>query len=80
MIPRIGRVGIRIGRPLDFSRYEGMESDRFVLRSVTDEIMYAILALSGQRYEDIYATAAKSRLARKSTAAGAARPVLTSSV
>src|SRR5436305_8477764 len=27
-LPRIGRVGIRFGKPLDFSRYEGMESDR----------------------------------------------------
>ena len=40
LIPNILRVGIRIGPPLDFSRYEGMEDDRFVLRSITDEIMY----------------------------------------
>ena len=32
--------GIRIGAALDFSRYEGIESDRFVSLSVTDEIMY----------------------------------------
>ncbi|GMA89109.1 1-acyl-sn-glycerol-3-phosphate acyltransferase [Angustibacter aerolatus] len=36
-IPHITRVGVRIGAPLDFSRYEGMEDDRFVLRSITDE-------------------------------------------
>lgn len=40
VIPRIMRVGVRVGKPLDFSRYEGMEDDRFVLRSITDEIMY----------------------------------------
>ena len=42
------RVGIVIGEPLDFSRYKGLENDRFVLRSITDEIMYALMALSGQ--------------------------------
>ena len=39
------RVGIVIGEPLDFSRYKGLENDRFVLRSITDEIMYALMAL-----------------------------------
>jgi 1-acyl-sn-glycerol-3-phosphate acyltransferase len=60
VIPRIARVGIRIGEPLDFSRYEGMEDDRFVLRSVTDELMYELMELSGQEYVDIYATRAKT--------------------
>jgi len=60
-IPNVGRVGVRIGRPLDFSRYEGMEGDRFVLRSITDEIMYELMELSGQEYVDIYATSAKDR-------------------
>jgi 1-acyl-sn-glycerol-3-phosphate acyltransferase len=63
VIPKIGRVGMRLGRPLDFSRYEGMESDRFVLRSVTDEIMYELMVLSGQEYVDVYATRAKEMLA-----------------
>ena len=62
-IPRIGRVGIRIGKPLDFSRYEGMEGDRFVLRSITDEIMYELMDLSGQEYVDVYAAKAKADLA-----------------
>ncbi|QMU80143.1 1-acyl-sn-glycerol-3-phosphate acyltransferase [Streptacidiphilus sp. PB12-B1b] len=61
--PNFGiRPGIRIGAPMDFSRYHGMESDRFILRSVTDEVMYEIMRLSGQEYVDIYATAAKRRL------------------
>ena len=50
------RPVVRFGKPLDFSRYEGMEDDRFVLRSITDEIMYEIMALSGQEYVDMYAT------------------------
>ena len=59
-IPTLGRVGIRVGKPLDFSRYQGMEGDRFVLRSITDEIMYELMLLSGQEYVDQYATAAKA--------------------
>ena len=59
-IPQLGRVGIRIGQPLDFSRYAGMEGDRFVLRSITDEIMYELMLLSGQEYVDQYATKAKA--------------------
>lgn len=57
--PKIIRPGMRFGKPLDFSRYEGMEADRFVLRSVTDEIMYELMKLSGQEYVDMYATKAK---------------------
>jgi 1-acyl-sn-glycerol-3-phosphate acyltransferase len=61
--PTLGiRVGINIGKPLDFSRYEGMEGDRFVLRSITDEVMYELMDLSGQEYVDIYAQVAKDRL------------------
>ncbi|MFE2163798.1 lysophospholipid acyltransferase family protein [Streptomyces sp. NPDC059447] len=59
-IPNIRRVTIRFGRPLDFSRYEGLEDERAVLRAVTDEIMYAILELSGQEYVDRYAAEVKA--------------------
>ncbi|GGF33917.1 1-acyl-sn-glycerol-3-phosphate acyltransferase [Microbacterium sorbitolivorans] len=54
--PRLVRVGMVIGEPLDFSRYEGFEDDRFVLRSVTDEIMVALQQLGGQAYVDEYAS------------------------
>jgi len=64
-LPKIRRVGIAIGTPLDFSRFEGMEGDRIVLRAVTDEIMYEMQKLSGQVYEDVYATTVKSRMARE---------------
>ena len=63
VVPKLMRPGIRIGKPLDFSRYHGMEHDRFILRSVTDEVMYEIMKLSGQEYVDIYATAAKRQIA-----------------
>ena len=49
------RPGVRFGKPLDFSRYYGMENDRIVLRALTDEVMYAIMKLSGQEYVDEYA-------------------------
>ena len=57
---------MRFGKPLDFSRYEGMEDDRFVLRSITDEIMYEIMELSGQEYVDVYASKAKEQAAQGS--------------
>jgi len=66
--PHIRRVGVRLGRPLDFSRYEGLENDRFVLRSVTDEVMYELMTLSGQEYVDMYATKAKELIAQGSPA------------
>jgi 1-acyl-sn-glycerol-3-phosphate acyltransferase len=69
-LPRVGRVRIKVGKPLDFSRYAGMEDDRFVLRSITDEIMYELMTLSGQEYVDTYAAKAKADLkARKDAVA-----------
>lgn len=67
--PAIRRVGVVFGDPLDFSRYEGMESDRFVLRSVTDEIMYSLMEISGQEYVDMYATRAKEIKAERTARA-----------
>src|SRR5215211_2373016 len=59
-IPNIKRVRIKIGTPLDFSRYEGLSGDRFVERSMTDEIMYELMELSGQPYVDVYAAKVKA--------------------
>ena len=61
-IPRVGRVGMVIGEPLDFSRFAGMEGDRYILRSVTDEIMVALQRLGEQTYDDVYASTVKNRL------------------
>jgi 1-acyl-sn-glycerol-3-phosphate acyltransferase len=68
VMPKLMRPGIRIGKALDFSRYQGMEHDRFVLRAVTDEVMYEIMKLSGQEYVDMYATAAKRQIAEAAKA------------
>jgi 1-acyl-sn-glycerol-3-phosphate acyltransferase len=75
-IPNRGKgvIGIRIGKPLDFSRYEGMESDRFVLRSITDEIMYELMELSGQEYVDMYAAKAKAEIDAAKKAGGGVVP------
>lgn len=59
---RPGRIQMIVGRPLDFSRYEGMAGDRFVERSMTDEIMYRLMELSGQEYVDVYAAKVKADL------------------
>ena len=58
-------VHIRIGEPLDFSRYAGMAGDRFIERSMTDEIMYTLMELSGQTYVDVYAASVKERAAAR---------------
>jgi 1-acyl-sn-glycerol-3-phosphate acyltransferase len=60
LIPKLRpRPGVRVGKPLDFSRYEGMAGDRFVERAVTDEIMYELMLMSGQEYVDQYASSVK---------------------
>jgi 1-acyl-sn-glycerol-3-phosphate acyltransferase len=72
-IPHLGRVTIRFGEPMDFSRYEGMEGERFAVRAVTDEIMYAVLAMSGQEYVDRYAGDVKAEQAQANPQGVAAR-------
>jgi len=64
-LPKVRRLGIVIGEPLDFSRFKGLEGDRFILRSITDEIMYELNRISGQEYVDVYATSVKDRLAQR---------------
>jgi 1-acyl-sn-glycerol-3-phosphate acyltransferase len=55
-----------MGEPIDFTRFEGMEGDRFVLRSVTDELVYRLRGLSGQEYVDVYASSVKEQRATQS--------------
>jgi len=81
-IPTMRRPKIRIGKPMDFSPYAQAGNDRDVLRWITDEIMNAVMELSGQEYVDVYGTVAKTALeAGKALPAsaghrpGAGRPV-----
>jgi 1-acyl-sn-glycerol-3-phosphate acyltransferase len=68
----ITRPVVRFGKPLNFDRYEGLENDRYILRSITDEIMYEIMRLSGQEYVDMYATRAKDEHKKSEAAVKAA--------
>jgi 1-acyl-sn-glycerol-3-phosphate acyltransferase len=55
-VPRLFRVmRVRFGRPIEVVRYADRADDRLVLRQVTDEVMFEIGHLSGQRYVDTYA-------------------------
>jgi 1-acyl-sn-glycerol-3-phosphate acyltransferase len=68
LLPKIKRVKIRFGAPMDFSRYAGLTGDRFIERAVTDEIMYELMTLSGREYVDIYAQKVKATLDAKAAA------------
>ncbi|MBN9241116.1 MAG: 1-acyl-sn-glycerol-3-phosphate acyltransferase [Micrococcales bacterium 70-64] len=65
-LPKVRRIGVIFGEPLDFSRFEGLEGDRFILRSITDEIMYELSRISGQEYVDVYASSVKDRMGSRS--------------
>ena len=60
-VPRPAKITVKIGKPLDFSRYEGMEGNRFIERAVTDEIMYELMRLGDQQYVDVYAASLKDK-------------------
>ena len=63
-----GRVEVRFGKPMDFSRFEGLAGNRFIERAVIDEVMYELMQLSDQEYVDLYAADVKE------AAEGAATP------
>jgi 1-acyl-sn-glycerol-3-phosphate acyltransferase len=71
-----GRIEVHFGTPLSFERFYGQEADRFVLRSVTDEVLYEIMMLSGQEYVDEYASKIKAQqqTAQQAGAASADEP------
>jgi 1-acyl-sn-glycerol-3-phosphate acyltransferase len=56
---RFGRVTVKLGKPMDFSRFEGLAGNRFIERAVIDEVMYELMRLSGQEYVDLYAADVK---------------------
>ncbi|MDT5180962.1 MAG: 1-acyl-sn-glycerol-3-phosphate acyltransferase [Mycobacterium sp.] len=57
-----GRVEVRFGKPMDFTRFEGLAGNRFIERAVIDEVMYELMQLSGQEYVDLYAADVKEAL------------------
>jgi 1-acyl-sn-glycerol-3-phosphate acyltransferase len=56
---RFGRVEVKFGKPMDFSRFEGLAGNRFIERAVIDEVMYELMRLGGQEYVDLYAADVK---------------------
>lgn len=53
-MPKLHKVTVHVGAPMDFTQFRGMEGDRKVTRDITDRIMLAIRDLSGQEYVDSY--------------------------
>ena len=45
---------IKIGRPINVSRYQARGDDHMVLRQITDELMFEIRDLTGQEYRNVY--------------------------
>ena len=62
-MPKLGRVGIKIGKPLDFYHLYEQRTERDTLRAVTDEIMKSIREVSDQQYVDMYAEEARRLMA-----------------
>jgi 1-acyl-sn-glycerol-3-phosphate acyltransferase len=71
---RFGRVTVRFGKPMDFSRFDGLAGNRFIERAVTDEVIYELMGLSGQEYVDIYAATVKNGNGSASTNGSARIP------
>jgi 1-acyl-sn-glycerol-3-phosphate acyltransferase len=61
-IPELHRVGIRIGEPMTFEAYRDKGPAARARRAITDDVMEAIRALSGQEYVPMYASARKAEL------------------
>lgn len=53
-LPRIRKIHVRFGAPMDFSQYQGVKASAAIYRTITDQVMYAILEQSGQVYVDEY--------------------------
>nr|WP_090274126.1 lysophospholipid acyltransferase family protein [Mycolicibacterium komanii]CRL67045.1 1-acyl-sn-glycerol-3-phosphate acyltransferase [Mycolicibacterium komanii] len=69
-----GRVQVKFGTPMDFSRFEGLAGNRFIERAVIDEVMYELMRLSGQEYVDLYAADIKEGKADDTTKPSARMP------
>lgn len=67
-VPRLHKVQMRVGEPLTFDAYRDAGPTAKARRAVTDEVMKAIQALSGQEYVPVYASVRKAELNGGSTA------------
>jgi len=64
-VPARVEIGVRVGAPIDPTPYRGRQDERDALRELTDIVMDAIQALSGQEYADRDAAQYKRELAAK---------------
>jgi 1-acyl-sn-glycerol-3-phosphate acyltransferase len=68
LVPRPGRVEVRVGKPLVFGpEYESMPSAK-ARREITEQVINAIQELTGQEYVHMYASDRKAELASESAA------------
>jgi 1-acyl-sn-glycerol-3-phosphate acyltransferase len=72
-VPRVGRIKIKIGKPLTFESALALPSASRQRRAITDEVMNAIQALSGQEYVAMYASVRKEELAAQLNGAAPGR-------
>lgn len=64
-VPSLEQVRICVGKPLTFDAHRGNGPAARARRAVTDEVMKAIQALSGQEYVHMYASARKAEMIMK---------------
>ena len=73
-VPRLGKVRIKIGKPLSFGAETGgeasgrSEAPAKLRRAIADEVVQAIHELSGQEYVPMYASVRKEQLAAEAAA------------
>ncbi len=72
-VPRVGKIKIRVGEPLTFEAARALPSASRQRRAITDEVMNAIQALSGQEYVAMYASVRKDELAAQRNGSGPGR-------
>jgi 1-acyl-sn-glycerol-3-phosphate acyltransferase len=61
--PRLAKIRVTVGQPLTFEAFQDQPAGSRQRREVTDQVMRAIQALSGQEYVPMYASARKEELA-----------------
>jgi 1-acyl-sn-glycerol-3-phosphate acyltransferase len=61
-IPGLHKVDIRVGEPMTFEAHRGLRPPARARRAITDDVMKAIQALSGQEYVPMYASDRKAEL------------------
>jgi 1-acyl-sn-glycerol-3-phosphate acyltransferase len=73
-VPRLGKVRIKIGKPLTFGARTGdegtgrPEAPAKLRRAIADDVLQAIHELSGQEYVPMYASVRKEQLAAEAAA------------